>query len=201
MSLRFWKIAPEGPERINTFLQRVQSLKWDDENQGKPLQSLFDEINTLMQYEIQYYFRVSRRDGFLSVACRCFIILFGGLGFLMPLIENAGYLGVGKFGFLSFGIAGMFVAANNVFGASTSHARYITTQFHLEQLVSEKNILWHQQKCMWDNPSPSKEQIAASFKIIQVYSEEAYKLIIAETTEWSEVWTKAIADYAKTLKG
>jgi hypothetical protein len=129
------------------------------------------------------------------------MLLFGTLGILAPLAEAAKIYEVGNYGYLLLAISGAFLTANNLFGGTTGHARFVTTQLQLEKIIAVGTVKWNELENKLDQDAGKAPEIELEmFQFIIRTVEEAYQLIIEETNEWNESLKTALADFEKRYK-
>ena len=193
------KIKIEDPERIRLFLEKTASLDWSNVNES--LSTLQSGAFELLNHEVSYYYRIRQNKKSLSSYLRFGMLLFGALGILAPLAEVAQLYEVGNYGYLMLAISGVFLTANNIFGGTTGHARFVTTQLKLEKIIAVGTVKWSEleSKLNQDTNDVSEVQLEM-FQFIVSTLEEAYQLIIDETTEWNESLKAAMEDFAKKYK-
>jgi hypothetical protein len=193
------KIKIEDPKRIRLFLEKTASLDWSSANES--LSTLQSEAFELLNHEVAYYYRIRQNKKSLSGYLRFGMLLFGALGVLAPLAEVAKLYEVGNYGYLLLAVSGAFLTANNIFGGTTGHARFVTTQLQLEKIIVVGTVKWSEleNKLNQDTNDASEVQLEM-FQFIISTLEEAYQLIIDETTEWNESLQAAMEDFAKKYK-
>ena len=190
------KAKTEDPERIKIFLNKTSSLDWN--NAKESLSSLKVEAFELLSYEVSYYYKIRQDKKKLSGLLRFGMLLFGTLGILSPLAETAGLDGVGNYGYLLLAISGAFLTANNLFGGTSGHARFVTTQLELQKIITVSTVKWNELEIKLEQDSANVSEVQMEmFQFIVSTLEEAYQLIINETTEWNKSSIAAIDDFAK----
>ncbi len=193
------KTKMEDPERIKAFLEKTASLDWGAAKES--LSTLQSEAFELLNHEVSYYYRIRQSKKSLSGYLRFGMLLFGTLGILAPLAEAAEFSEVGNYGYLLLAVSGAFLTANNVFGGTTGHARFVTTQLQLEKIIAVGTIKWNElENKLNQNTNDASEVQSEMFQFIVNILEEAYQLIIDETTEWNESLKVAMDDIAKKYK-
>jgi len=188
----------EDPDRIKIFLEKTGSLAWDDARAS--LEVLYKEAFELLRHEVAYYYRIRQSKKILSGWFRFCALLFGTLGVLAPLADAAKLYDVGELGYLLLAIAGAFITANNIFGGTSGHARFVTTQLSLEQIIAIGAVKWNQLKMKHqiEKNKESVEQEMLDFIVSTI--EASYKLILEETSEWNDALKSALTDYEKRFK-
>jgi hypothetical protein len=191
-------------EQIEEFVSTTMQLKWDAAEVKTSLETLCLEAFELVTREIDYYVQARMRLKYWSGIFRILMLVFGAAGLIMPLLELTGitFFGIqkfGNFGYLFIAIAGVFVAANKLFGGTRGHIRYVTTQLHLEKMVATTSVSWNQQKCNWQDRQLSEEEFQAAFTLISKFLDQAYTEILHETELWGNALSQALDEYAKKI--
>lgn len=193
------KTKIEDPERIRAFLEKTASLDWS--NRKESLSTLKNEAFELLNHEVAYYYRIRQDKKSLSGYLRFGMLLFGTLGILAPLAEAAKIYEVGNYGYLLLAVSGAFLTANNLFGGTTGHARFVTTQLQLEKIIAVGTVKWNELENKLDQDADKAPEIELEmFQFIIRTLEDAYQLIIEETNEWNESLKTALADFEKRYK-
>ncbi|MCP4470853.1 MAG: SLATT domain-containing protein [Gammaproteobacteria bacterium] len=193
------KMKTEDPERIKVFLEKTTSLDWSSPKEA--LSTLKSEAFELLNHEVAYYYRIRQNKKSISGYLRFGMLLFGTLGILAPLAEAAKLYEVGNYGYLLLAISGAFLTANNLFGGTTGHARFITTQLQLEKIIAVSTVKWNELEHKLDQDADKTSEIELEmFQFIISTLDEAYLLIIDETNEWNESLNAALADFEKRYK-
>ncbi len=189
----------EDTEIIRLFLGKTASLDWS--NSRESLSTLKNEAFELLNHEIAYYYRIRQNKKLLSGYLRFGMLLFGTLGVLAPLAEAAKLYEVGNYGYLLLAVSGAFLTANNIFGGTSGHARFVTTQLQLEKIISVGTVKWNQLENKLNQDTNNEREIELKmFQFIIETLEEAYTLIIDETNEWNETLKSALADFENRYK-
>lgn len=141
----FASLRPEDPRRIREFRRRLGSLKWDAENAIASLKELFDAVDELADAEIHYYYRRRGTRAWISGFARFAAWLLGSIGLLLPLLAGTAapeFKEVGQYGYVFLAGAASCLAANSLFGGTSGHVRFVSTQLELERLVTKARIDW-----------------------------------------------------------
>jgi hypothetical protein len=189
----------EDPDRIKAFLEKTGSLDWS--NAKDSLSTIKNEAFELLNHEVDYYYRIRQDKKSLSGYLRFGMLLFGTLGILAPLAEAAKLYSVGNYGYLLLAVSGAFLTANNLFGGTTGHARFVTTQLQLEKIIAIGTVKWNELEKKLDQEAEKTSEVELEmFQFIISTLEEAYQLIIDETNDWNESLKVALADFEKRYK-
>jgi len=93
-------------------------------------------------------------------------------------------------------ISGAFLAANNLFGGTSSHSRLVVTQLQLEKIIFVGTVKWNElERKLHLDEEKSLEIESRMFQLIVEILEKSCKLIIDETNEWGETLKDAITDF------
>lgn len=122
----------EDPVRVTQFSETLRIV--DPTNSGN---EIFALVGELANAEIRYYYlrRVQARR--LSTLLHYMAWLFGTVGILVPV---AGHIlsdlpeNFLSWGYYFFALAGSVLVADNVFGGTNSHHRYVKTQLDIERI-------------------------------------------------------------------
>lgn len=187
----------EDPKRIKEYLESVQSLDWADS--ALAFDTLFDNSVKLIRFEIEYYYKIRKSKKSLSGLLLFGALLFGSLGVFAPLAEMAGLYEIGSYGYLLLAVAGAFLTANNLFGGTSGHIRYVTTQLGLERRVGVGTIKWNELKKTYQSSTDKSGIEQEMFKFLVEFMDDCYSLVSEETSEWDHALKTALADYEKVV--
>jgi hypothetical protein len=188
----------EDPQRIKNFFDAIKNLDWSDPVSS--LNTLFEKSFELIKFEIEYYYIARKSKKRLSALLRSGALLFGSLGILAPLAELADLYNSASYGYLFLAAAGAFLTANNLFGGTSGHIRFVTTQLELEKKVNLGAIQWNKLKKKHHDTKDKSKIEDEMFKFILATMENCYSLVLNETSEWNKALKSAVEDYEKNMK-
>ncbi len=135
--------ADDHPRRMQTFTNVLASVDWKrGDDVPMALQPVRAALLAFIQHELDYYYRVRRGSSMRSNLFRILAWVFATLGVIAPLASAALGHDWSKAGYLFFAAAGAVLVANELFGGTTGHIRYITAQIAIEQRVSAFALDW-----------------------------------------------------------
>ena len=191
---------PEDPRRIREFRGRLASLKWDAANVLASLNALFDAVDQLADAEVHYYYRRRGTRAWISGLARFAAWLLGSVGLLLPLLAGTAapeFKELGQYGYVFLAGAASCLAANALFGGTSGHVRFVSTQLELERLVTKARIDW----CAFlAQAQGDADAIQTGFAQIQSYASALHTATIAETGRWSESSVAELAKYESTVQ-
>ncbi|MCG2593927.1 SLATT domain-containing protein [Ramlibacter sp. XY19] len=196
----FARLRVEDPRRIREFRQRLVSLKWDPANALASLKELFDAVDQLADAEVHYYYRRRGTRAWISGFARVAAWLLGSIGLLLPLLAGTAapqFKELGQYGYVFLAGAASCLAANALFGGTSGHVRFVSTQLELERLVTKARIDW----CAF----LAEAEIGAvdtktGFAQVQLYATALHTATIAETGRWSESSLAELAKYESSVQ-
>jgi len=198
----FKRLRPEDPRRMHQFRERMQHVSWDKSALLDSLSTLFDAVDDLAEAEVRYYYRRRGTRAWLSGLFRLAAWVFGAIGLLVPLLAATGepFTTWGPYGYVSLALAASFLAANALFGGTTGHVRFVSTQLELEKLVTSSRIAWYRYVARVRAMDLTDEEIENGFVLIQAYAQSLYAATIAEAGHWGEALLAELLKYQKTIE-
>ena len=199
MSEASLRVRPEDPQRIRDFTEKLAPLRWDADSVAASLQQAFLAVNTLAEAEVRYYFRRRNTRAWISGVTRFAGWVLGTLGLLWPLLVATNdplYFGQSQWGYVFLAGAASALAANSLFGGTSGHVRFVTTQLILERLIVAKRLEWSAFSVeLASDPTVAKK----GFDLILKYATELHSATIAETGNWGETLLGELAKYEKSI--
>jgi hypothetical protein len=182
------------PVRIKSFLESIGTLDWKDA--GVSIDALCREAFELLRHEVNYYYEVRQSRQRLSLFFRVALLVFGSLGMLAPLADAAQlYEGASGLGYLFLVVAGIFMAANSLFGGTAGHGRIVTTQISLEKVIAVGSVQWNALKSRFDGATDKAAIEKEMFDFIAKLLESGYQLILDETSDWAKTLNESVSNY------
>ncbi len=203
-SLSAWvrKLRPEDPRRIRKFRDRMAGVSWDKASLVESLSQLFEAVDDLAEAEVKYYYRRRGTRASLSGLFRILAWVLGSIGLLLPLLsatDQPALKPLGQYGYSFLAAAASFLAANSLFGGTSGHIRFVSTQLELEKLITTSRVSWCEFLAMLHSTELSDAEIKGGFTLIQEYSQGLYAKTIAETGNWGETLLAELVKYQKTV--
>ena len=191
------KIRTEDPVRIRAFLNSVSQLSWADEASIPSLRALFNSTTALAEAEVRYYFGKRQGSKWISRTIRLFAWLLGGAGILVPLVHplwgDTAPKAFLSWGYLSFGVAGIVLVADNLFAGSPAHQRYVSAQLNLEKHITVFGIEWQGLLASYEREKKT-EQLLALIDKAAMFAKAMHESLSLETMEWQKNVAEALAD-------
>ena len=188
----------ESPERIEALRARLVALSWDAANREESLSELFNAIDALAIAELQYYFRRRTTRALISGVTRSAAWAFGTLGILAPLVAATAWLpypNLASAGYVFLAFAASCLAANALFGGTSGHVRFVTTQLEIERLMTSTRINW----CALLASEDIDDRNARCFKLIGDYAQRLYALTVGETGNWATSSLAELERYRRSI--
>ncbi|MBD8548282.1 SLATT domain-containing protein [Sphingomonas sp. CFBP 8760] len=207
---------------MRTFLARLGDLSWSGPDVTASLDALFGALTELFEAEVVYYYarRVAQRRW--ALACRICAFAAATAGIVCPLLASAdpSWAYLGRYGYVLLALGAAGFAANELFGGSNGHIRSVTTQYHLERLLTHLSIDWQSWRARslrtanrpearrrmrpWravvpQMTGPPPDLADEGFAILRAFTVECYGLISNETGEWGTALREAEAAYRQKL--
>jgi len=198
--MRAKKVPIEDPARIARFRDAIASLEWKPGQYRASLNVIFRELSELAQAEIHYYYLRRNTSRRVSWWCRFFAWTLGAAGILIPLVHPI--LGESapkqflSWGYLAFGIVGLVLLLNNLFGGSQAHHRYTKSQLELEHLYESFSLRWQRGLVEFDQ-NPSGEKAISLIDEARAFVESLHTVLASETSEWKKNLDDSLSE-AKT---
>jgi hypothetical protein len=146
---------------------------WDPADPAGSLRTLRDYAERQAGSAIGWYFHGKKSKQKLSRYCRFFAIILTALGGLIPILAAILYsegtetarslerLQFQQWGYLSIGLAGLFMGYDRFFGGSSGWMRYIITAMALETLIEEFRVDWLKLEADLGDPPDTVKTLAA----------------------------------------
>ncbi len=197
------RLRPEDPRRMHCFREQLQNLNWERSNVAESLGKLFNAVDDLTEAEVRYYYRRRGTRALLSGLFRTLAWVFGTIGIILPLFaatNQYAFKSWGPWGYVFLAGGASFLGANALFGGTTGHVRFVSTQLELEKLITASRIEWCNFSAHIDLENISDEQVAYGFALIQAYAEKLYETTLSETGHWGETLMEELKKYQKSIK-
>lgn len=193
---RIFGLRVEDPKRIFDFIESLHEIVPANCCASKTLGSLLLQLDKLALAEICYYYRRRRSCSRWSVLLRLFPWLLGSLGILIPLISAPAKIDVAGWGYVLLALAAAFLGANSLFGATTGHIRFVSSQLALERLVVTTRVRWIGiAASVKVSPLPD-ERVIELINLLEAYARDLFSLTTSET----QVWGSSILEELKKLE-
>ncbi|MEA3043475.1 MAG: hypothetical protein QOH47_1313 [Sphingomonadales bacterium] len=195
--------AITGPARLDRFLSALAATDWSAKRSEAP-GKIAVAIVKLFRNEIAYYHLLRNRRARVAGLSRMATFIFGTAGLLAPLLAATGnqwFVNWDKWGYVLLASAAAALAANQLFGATSGHMRFVSAQYALEQLLQEFAVHWQAWRAKFAraDEAPNAELTAEAFLLFQQLSTAAYAAIKRETDLWSASLAAAEAQYGQMV--
>jgi len=193
----------EDLKRLRDLTTALSAANWNGGGHAS-LQKSFHALNDLIYRQIAYYDSERRRRLRWSGITRGLAASLGIAGVVIPLLSSAGsttFYCLAPYGYPSLVAAAAIITANKMLGVTGGHVRFASTQLELEHITTKFNLKWAE----WLSRNGTASQIQATneqaFTLLNEFSEEAYEVILLETTAWGESVLEGLNEYYKSLRG
>ncbi|WP_031482072.1 SLATT domain-containing protein [Maridesulfovibrio frigidus] len=201
------KYFSHDPRHISKFRMGLKEIVWNEDPVSMSITELFNELDLLVEAEIRYYYRRSKRRAFWSIILRVGMIVCASIGTIIPLMEKPIplFLASNSYSFFSgngyafLAAAAAFYSANQLFGGTTGHVRFTEAHLKLEKLATSSRIKWYKYLGCSKSGDKPENNIRTGFYLINHYAEELYKISLTVTTDWGEHRLSELAKYQETL--
>lgn len=190
---------PEDPRRMSQFRDSLKDLQWIDDKVIASLSKLFDAVDDLATHEVQYYYRRRQTRAWISGLSRFAAWVAGTIGLLVPLLaapDGSAFKFLSPYGYAFLALSASLLAANALFGGTSGHVRFVSTQLELEKLITSSRIAWLGYLASKPGPANSNS-ITGGFKLVNDYAQGLYLATIAETGRWGETLLAELDKYQK----
>ncbi len=192
----------ENLKLLHDLTTALSAADWKDGGHAS-LQKSFHALNRLIYCQIAYYDSKRRCRLFWSGFTRVVAASLGIAGVVIPLLSSAGsrtFSCLAPYGYPSLVAAAAIIAANKMLGVTGGHVRFASAQLELEHITTKFNLKWAE----WLSRDGTASQIPATnekaFKLLNEFSDEAYQVILLETTAWGESVLEGLSEYHKSLR-
>jgi hypothetical protein len=194
------RLRPEDPRRIHEFREKLMPLCWDSQSVVKSLSAVFYAVDDLAEAEVQYYYRRRGTRAWVSGITRLAAWVLGSVGLLLPLLAGTGsdlFKDWGQFGYVAIAGAASCLAANSLFGGTSGHVRFVSTQLELERLTTAARIEW----CAFlAEANADAASIKKGFDLILAFANGLHTSTLAETGHWGEIALAELAKYQSSIE-
>lgn len=196
------KLPPKDPKKLEDFKRKLFGLSWEKGNETASLKELFEAVDALAHSEVLYYYSQRRLRSHWSIALRVCAWLFGTVGILVPLVVATHQVGSTAlpWGYVAFAIAASLLAANALFGGSSGHIRFVTTQLSLERLMTLSRLEWSDFESRTKLNPVTPELLSKGFEMVRKYALEIYTSTLHETGAWGETLLAELKKYSDTTE-
>jgi hypothetical protein len=179
-----------GDKNIDASATRPPA--WDSSKPAESLDALYGYCEAQTASAIAWYYQKKKGKAVLSYWLRILTIVASALGGLTPVLTAFFFSGDGdqldrlrynQLGFLSVGLAAMFLALDRFTGSSTGWMRYIGTALAIETLLEEFRLDWSVFRAARRTP-PTDEQINESLTRVKKFVLALRAEITKETQAW-----------------
>jgi|GEM_PF-3261314 len=207
-------VKEDNNQRILNLIAKTNNLNWQDKSE-ESLQTLYSQCIEFIRKEVEYYDKKRNNMRRMSSIFRTSALFFGTIGFLLPLITSADYEHWRDWGYPMLVLSTAIFTANNLFGGTNGHTRYVKAQLQLERWLTLTVIEWHrlsnhngpftEKQIRHDKPNKSEEitveidKNQAKFNFLVMSIEAAYDIVLNETEEWSVALKDAMAKYQSKI--
>jgi hypothetical protein len=187
----------DNPDALKTFLDKLESMDWTQQNR-ETLKKLFQELNSLIYSDVDYYAGARQRHSTRSTWMRWVAIFFGTVGVLAPLLGGANdifkpYVG---WGYPALAIAGAAMLIDRSFGYTRGHIRYVIARLELKHMMINFQVQWSLWLVQTTEPELEQDQLTKAGELLQLFVTSAHKVVMAETA----VWGIAVVEDMQELK-
>jgi hypothetical protein len=165
------------------------------------MDAIFYALIELFSAEVAYYYRSRQTRRRISWLCRWSGFVFGTAGLIMPFVSTA-YGKAAQYTYLGYvflGLAAAAFAANQLFGGTQGHIRYVTTQYKLEQLIATFAIDCSNWRAGLQATEANANDVAAGFILAKAFATNAYDVLGSETSDWAQALLDAEAAYKASI--
>lgn len=201
-------------KRILNLIENTANLNWSEKS-DQSLQVLYNQCIEFIRKEVEYYDEKRNNMRRISSIFRTLALFFGTVGFLLPLITSAEYEHWRDWGYPMLVLSTAIFTANNLFGGTNGHTRYVKAQLQLERWLTLTVIEWNRlsnqtgpftEMQIRKNEQNNAEEVAveidknqARFNFLVAAIEQAYRIVLNETEEWSVALKDAMAKYQSKI--
>ncbi len=181
MAKKVW----EDPQAIQEARQRLEKINWNDDT-AQPIITLFQVVDTLVEREIFYYYRRRKSARLMSQALLLCAWIAGIFAVVLPILSPAieGGPELTAIGPIAVVLAAAFAAGNRLFGGTSGHVRYVSTQLALEALSTKSRIELAEVLAKWEDFGSKQLSRDKGLEVARNYSSKFYSIVGAETEGW-----------------
>lgn len=190
----------EHPDRLRDFTNVVTGIDSEPARRREHLDALFPAMCKLCQAEIDYYYGRRVASGGWSLIFRLVAVAAGTIGIVAPLIPpGAEFLGgLRPWGYPSIALAGGAITANQVFGSTENHRRYVSAQIQLEFFLTRYQLAWVDLLGVMEDISDEKWRAAIALN--DTLLADMHSTLREETHAWGELISKQLEELRSRLK-
>ena len=166
------------------------------------LDSIKKDAIKLSEKERNWYVRHAQKKKITSKSLRVLAIIFIGLGTLCPLIESTrvldGVLELSRWGYVAFGIGGLFIGYDKFFGMSSGWIRYTLAIMEMNKATTQFDFDWKIKLAEIDEEELNKEQTISFLDLTKIYLNKISNIIHEETKNWAIEFESSLSELRKT---
>ncbi len=181
---------PKETVQLIKFIEATKKLDWSEKT-DEAFHNLFDSCIDLIRLQIEYYHKARNRMRCLSQIFRGVGLILGTAGFLAPLLDK----GVSNFGYPLLVAAAAIFTANSLFGCTSCFTRYAEAQLKLERWMAITIVQWNELVDKNSSNGGNEEK----FRFINNSVQDAYSIILSETSDWSAALNEAVKKYEANI--
>jgi len=177
----------------NIISSSVPAPSWNPGDPAASLQELYTYSESQAQRAIGWYYSRKARKAAFSSWSRLLTIVLTALGGLIPILSALLYrdstsqlarLSLNQWGYLAVGLAGLSLALDRFYGASSGWMRYITTASVLETLVEEFRFDWIKLQAALGVAPTAMDNVVACLDRLRTFSLAIRAQVEKETQAW-----------------
>lgn len=174
-----------------------QPPSWKSGDEIASLESLRSYAEGYAGASIEWYYAKKPMKAWVSRVLRILTIVATALGGLIPLVSwlaggNSGSaiekalssLRMNQFGYLSLGLAALFLALDRFFGSSTAWMRYIATAAAIETARESFRFDWARLTAGLGGRTPTETELQTLITRMTEFSATVRSLVESETKAW-----------------
>jgi hypothetical protein len=186
--------------------------RWDPQNVEASLAALRAYAEAQAKAAIAWYYKNKRPKAWASQYLRAFIIVATAAGGLIPVLVAAGLFNrtgavdplrnaqINQYGFVALGLAGLALAFDRFFGASSSWMRYISAAMSLETALEQFRFDWVTLTIPLDDKLPEGTELEDLVKRVSDFVFVVRTVVENETKQWMTEFQSNLAELEKQTK-
>lgn len=190
----------------NIDSRRSRFPPWDPAQPAASLQKIYDYVEQQAAQAIDWYLDAKDWKGRFSYSLRLFTILFTALGGLIPvaatiLFEHHEHrLRFDQYGYLSVGLAALFLSLDRFSGSSTGWMRYMTAVMALESLVESLRLDWARFQADLGQAPSGPDSIHRGLDLLRTAGVAIRTIVKDETDRWIAEFQTDLAQIEQNTK-
>lgn len=185
-------------DRLKNYLKSLAAIEWKADRLSS-LDTIADAVVRLILHELEYYYKLRNRRSSVAMATRCLAFIFAMGGFLAPLIAASfpqPDWHASEVGYVMLALAGGAFAANQLFGATAGHIRFVVAQYAIERRLQDFALVWQRWRARLTG-EPEAKAVDKAFVMLRQLSADAYKIMEDETERWARMVTDAETSFGQ----